>query len=191
MKKVFVGFFVMLFWASTVWGVSINLDEGGWEYDEADTILGYSYVTPANPENEADFANEVLAAYNIAEEFDYNFELIEYPIVFTKFDGLSGLDITLNAGFTWTYAVVKVDGPNDYSYLFWNTYGDSNYLTTPSAGTIPFNMGLNHPQGQGYDISHVTFFGEGGTPVPEPGMVILLGIGLFGLAFYNRKRLLN
>ena len=30
-----------------------------------------------------------------------------------------------------------------------------------------------------------------GTPVPEPGMVILLGIGLLGLAFYNRKRLLN
>ena len=38
-------------------------------------------------------------------------------------------------------------------------------------------------------ISHVAIYG--GTPVPEPGMVILLGIGLLGLAFYNRKRLLN
>lgn len=30
-----------------------------------------------------------------------------------------------------------------------------------------------------------------GTPVPEPGMVILLGIGLIGLAFFSRRRLMN
>ena len=39
------------------------------------------------------------------------------------------------------------------------------------------------------EISFVALFN--GTKVPEPGMVILLGIGLLGLAFYNRKRLLN
>ena len=38
-------------------------------------------------------------------------------------------------------------------------------------------------------ISHIALYG--GTPVPEPGMVILLGIGLIGLAFFSRKRLLN
>ena len=40
-------------------------------------------------------------------------------------------------------------------------------------------------------ISHVTLYGPNGTKVPEPGMVILLGIGLIGLALFSRKRLLN
>jgi len=40
-------------------------------------------------------------------------------------------------------------------------------------------------------ISHLSALGQESTPVPEPGMVILLGIGLIGLAFYSRRRLFN
>jgi len=40
-------------------------------------------------------------------------------------------------------------------------------------------------------ISHLSALSTKTTPVPEPGMVILLGIGLIGLAFYSRKRLFN
>ena len=43
---------------------------------------------------------------------------------------------------------------------------------------------------EGDAISHISIWGEY-TQVPEPGMVILLGIGLIGLAFFSRRRLLN
>jgi hypothetical protein len=186
MKKILVGFFAMLFCASMAWADPIINLPGGWTYTDADTILGYEEFTPADPTNEADFINRVLTLYNNAGS---SFELVNYPTDFIfKFDGLTGLEIILNPGFTWTYAVVKVDGPNDFSYLFWDTQlipGGDNILQTPTAGTYPFNMSIN-----GYDISHISFF-KGGVPVPEPGMVILLGIGLIGLAFFSRKRLLN
>ena len=50
---------------------------------------------------------------------------------------------------------------------------------------------LNFWEGSTGAISHVSLYGPNGTKVPEPGMVILLGIGLIGLALFSRKRLLN
>lgn len=48
--------------------------------------------------------------------------------------------------------------------------------------------------GSGYDLgtdykkfSHIDEFG--GTPVPEPGTMMLLGIGMFGMAVYGKRRM--
>jgi len=77
-----------------------------------------------------------------------------------------------------THLLLK-DGSHDPVWYLFNIYGWDG-----KTSIVLENFWLN-----GGAISHVALYG--GTPVPEPGMVILLGIGLIGLAFYSRKRLFN
>lgn len=71
---------------------------------------------------------------------------------------------------------VLIDGNDQNSHYSWDGK-DTLKLTGFWEGT----------QGA---ISHVSLWGKS-TPVPEPGMMILLGIGLLGLALFGRKRLVN
>jgi hypothetical protein len=43
-----------------------------------------------------------------------------------------------------------------------------------------------HIQGIGSDSAWIT---EGTTPVPEPGTMVLFGIGMLGLAVYGKRRM--
>ena len=79
-------------------------------------------------------------------------------------------------GFAWTYAVVKYDG---YLAAF-EDQGD-NLVTIPGIQG-PYNGTFSN------GISHITFFGSTGVTLPEPGTMILLGLGLLGLGIVVRKR---
>jgi len=178
MKKILlvVCICTILFAGSTVWAAIVTNPPEGWTYSNADTILGYDYLKQGNESQALAFANAVLAIYGMAPT-----ELLNGTGMKVSFaDGPK--DITYDPGFAWVYAVVKVDGPNDYSYLFWNTYvGDgANLLQTPLTGSDPYNMG-SPP----YGISGITFFGP--TSVPEPMTLLLLGLGLVGVAGVGRK----
>jgi hypothetical protein len=69
---------------------------------------------------------------------------------------------------SWAYVVIK-NGKD------WNAYQSEGepYLTVDPFGKE--------------DISHVTFFGNS-TPVPEPGTMLLLGLGLLGLGITTRRK---
>ena len=80
------------------------------------------------------------------------------------------------------YGVKSADASTAYLY----------YLVDPTMSGIftTIHSGKN-VAGQQFELSHLASLHTDSVPVPEPGMIILLGIGLIGLAFFSRKRLLN
>ncbi len=132
---------LMVFSASPGWAAPVL---GPWEYTSPiDSILAYDYLATASDAEEQAFVADVL---NITTEQllqTYGFVKVETPFqgggVLAGSTALSDF----NPGFSWVYAVVKVDGPNDYSYLFVDDNilpGGDDRLNTPSANTLPFNM---------------------------------------------------
>jgi len=177
---------LMVFSASPVCGAPII---GPWNYTSPiDSILGYEALANANPDTEQAFAAAVLGISTTQLLSNYGYVKQEAPFqaggAFYNSKALSGYD----PGFAWVYAVVKVDGPNDFFYLFWDNQaaGGDDLLTTPSANTTPFNMIVVGPPTGPLGISHVSFFTT--TAVPEPLTLLLLGLGLVGVAGVRRFR---
>jgi hypothetical protein len=175
---------IMVFSASPAWAIAVT---GPWNYaSPIDSILGYEFQPTPTPTDETTFANAVLTALSIptVQESQLIKQNAGDPGVFA----VGSTSLTLyDPGFSWVYAVVKVDGPNDFSYLFWDNQalGGDDLLTTPAANTFPYNMIVTGPPTGPLGISHVSFFAVG---VPEPTSLLLLGSGLIGLALYGRKK---
>jgi PEP-CTERM motif len=77
-----------------------------------------------------------------------------------------------------------------YSVNFWDTWGarEFDFVASGTSATIRFDTtGLNAP---GYDvgIDNVTLRTLVGNPVPEPGSIALISLGLTGLAALRRRR---
>jgi len=135
----------------------------------ADTLItpvyGAAYTNPtialpnSNPNTEEMFLKNILGLV-------YNDPSINY--LGKLFENYEQNSLEEEITFPWLYAVVKSDGPNDGWYAY-QSNGDG-YLNVG-----PFD----------YDISHVSFFGS--QKVPEPTTMLLLGLGLIGLAGIRRK----
>ena len=77
---------------------------------------------------------------------------------------------------------------NPYNYIMAKFGQDSAYYWL---GGVTGSITIDLPTGwaeQGHGLSHVTLFGSTTTTVPEPGTLLLLGLGLLGVAGVRRLR---
>lgn len=157
--------FVSILIASTAWSYPMDVlvtdvdpPSTGW-WMKADTY-------DANPDRNLANSGEATEDSWVAGILGYpvnRITKINDPVLGAKFaDGY-------NPNFAWEFVVVKYDG-------FWALYKDD--ASNDNRVTVgPF----------GWGISHMSFYGPTAS-VPEAATMLLLGVGLLGIAGLRRKR---
>jgi hypothetical protein len=190
---------VVFFVATPAWADFITVFSPKIEFaSPIDSIIAYGEGDPSLA-SEQDYFAQALGYANYAALVAAGYTYFKDPSTM----GQETLNL-FNPGFAWDYALIKVDGPNDFWYMFVDDKtapnGD-NLLTTPAVGTLiatgvypnpllfNYSMKDNGKMGS-YGISHASYLTSESTPpnVPEPSTLLLLGTGVLGLGIFGKRK---
>ncbi len=97
--------------------------------------------------------------------------------------GYSLSGVTINTNMTSTYTLISTT-PRTFGYIPW----DSNERLEFGADYVKFNWeGLQYDRNTYFNAS--LEFAPTINPVPEPGTIVLLGLGIAGIAVYGKRRM--
>lgn len=124
---------------------------------------------PANPAWEESWAEGLLG-------FDITYTDKTEPVPFTVVDGETSI-VAFNLYEMPNYFVVK----DAKTFVLFENVASLDW------GVLDLGAYFGTKKLDDLELSHVTEFDGGGVPVPEPGSVALLGLGLIGLRFARKR----
>lgn len=150
-----------------------------------DTLVASTKLTGTSPEAESIWVNSILGS--------------GYVITYVKTE-FSGDRSTWwkQTDVTGTYAMATPDNPEYFMIKTGNLNGSADYRNflfdnkdsmAWAVVDLDESFGILDVANIG-KFSHIGEINEGGnTPVPEPGTMMLLGVGMFGLAIFGKRRM--
>lgn len=172
---------------------------------------GYEYTVTGSNDCAGYFGNgfsncvitdsDPIARSIVKFAWDGSFSLSDTSTLFGSIDGSEfslSFDAQTGKG-TWSYT----PGEDDPVITFFSAKFANNFILysadSPTSGEWSYHDGFPNGHQTG-SLSHITFYGracvdsecDGGgppaeNPMPEPGALALLGIGLFGLGWMRRR----
>jgi hypothetical protein len=150
-----------------------------------DHDLGYiEFGIPSGDADRTAYVNHLigmgLGTNDTALGQDFTRSNADFGALPTAIFGLNGTGTTINLGTTdFLYLFAKYDGPN-YGSIVWYV-GDLD-------GIITIPTGAGGESGSKYGLSGWTLFtGNGTTEVPEPGLLLMFGLGLAAVGLSRRR----
>ena len=147
-----------------------------------DTFMASIYISPPNPTNEVAWVNTILGTSFTATDL-VKTDMGSGGLPWGPVDENSRI-VAFNLQDTPSYFYIKTGNlqvTGDNEFLFQNVAE----LDWAVVNLDDFGGNIIKEFGQ---FSHVGELGGTTPPVPEPGTMMLLGVGLFGLAVYGKRR---
>ena len=158
----------------------------------ADTVVGErdNYLASADLGNsgsatELAWVQEVLGT-DVDWITDYDYDSDE--VIWLLTDDTGDNTYAFNLRGTPDFFIIKTgsgtnDSPNDH-FLFEN-FASLEWAVL----NLTADFGVDYEIKNIGKFSHGAEIGGGDTPVPEPGTMMLLGVGMFGLAIFGKRRM--
>jgi hypothetical protein len=164
--------------AGTIWSVN------GHEYE----VVTFEGVTWTAANAAANAAGWHLATVGSADENDFIKSLLNASLAERSHFWLGGTDQAVEGSFAWVDATA-------FSYTNWaggepNNSGNEDFIAMDLRSGVwawndaPDNLGAMYGFARGYVMERISTV----QPVPEPGTLAMLGLGLAGLALSTRRR---